>query len=57
MPKVYNITNSVKLSKYHTKLNNVVKLIKQKIEEHNLINNDCWDVNLINFNTSEWVLN
>jgi len=57
MPKVYNITNTVKLSKYHQKLNNVIKLIKQNIDDHNSVSDDYWDVNLINFNTSKWVLN
>jgi len=53
MPELYNITNTVKLSKYH----NLVRLIKQKIDDHNSVSDDYWDVNLINFNTSEWVLN
>jgi len=53
MPKLYNITSTVKLSKYH----NLVRLIKQKIDEHNSFSNDHWDVQLINFETSEWVLN
>jgi len=47
----------VKITKYHQKINNIIRLIKQKIDEHNSVSDDHWDVNLINFNTSEWVLN
>jgi len=41
---------------YHQKIN-IIKLIKQKIDDHNLVSDNYWDINLINFNTSEWVLN
>jgi len=37
------------------KRKNTIKLIKQKINDHNLLSEDMWDVNLINFNTAEWV--
>jgi len=45
-----------KLTEYQKRID-IIKLVKQKISDHNLVSEDHWDVNLINFNTAEWVLN
>jgi len=50
------ITNTVKLTKYHQKINDIIKSIKQKINDHKLLSEDKWNVNLINFNVPEWIL-
>jgi len=45
-----------KLTKYQRKRIDTIKLIKQKINNHNLLSEDKWDVQLINFDLPNWIL-
>jgi len=47
---------SAKLTPHFKKRRDTIKLIKQKLNDYNLLNKIQWDINLINFNVTNWIL-
>jgi len=47
---------SAKITLYARERRDTSRLIKQKISDHNILNEIQWDINLINMNSPNWIL-
>jgi len=47
---------SAKITPYARLRRDTLRLIKQKISDHNILNEVQWDITLINLNSPNWIL-